>query len=249
LPTLKYYMKKIGLAVTALLFLGAAFAQDNPAAKKKQINLNSRPNDHLMIQFSSDHWTNMPDSVSSHQKGFSRGFNAAFMIDKPFRNSPKFSVAFGLGFSSSNIFFKTMTVDIASTTAKLPFTATDATNHYKKFKVATSFLEVPVELRFSSRPDQNSKSVKFALGAKIGTLINAHIKGKDLEDNNNKVIRSSVVKETSKRFFNTTRLVTTARIGYGMYSIFGAYQVSKILKEAVGPDMKGFQIGIALSGL
>jgi hypothetical protein len=41
----------------------------------------------------------------------------------------------------------------------------------------------------------------------------------------------------------------TARIGYGIFSLFGAYQLNNILKDGAGPDMQLYQVGISLSGL
>jgi hypothetical protein len=112
-----------------------------------------------------------------------------------------------------------------------------------------SYLEVPVELRFSSNPGKSSKGLKFAIGGKVGTLINLHTKGKDLQDKNNKIINSYIAKDNNKKYFNGTRLMGTARIGYGIFSLFGAYQLNSVLKEGAGPDMKLYQVGISISGL
>jgi hypothetical protein len=245
-------MKKIFFTFfTSLIFI-TLYAQDDSSVQikpAKKFDLTNRPGDHLMIQISSDHWTGMPDSIDSHQSGFSRGLNVYVMMDKPFKGAPKFSVGLGIGIGSSNIAFKKMNVDVKSPTAKLPFTAADSTNHFKKFKVSMSYLEIPVELRFSSDPSSGGGGWKIALGGKVGTLINLHTKGKTLQDKNNKTVNSYIAKENSKRFFNGTRLMATARIGYGVISLFGAYQINNILKDGAGPDMKLYQVGISLSGL
>ena len=110
-----------------------------------------------------------------------------------------------------------------------------------------SYLEVPVELRFSSKPA--SAGWKIAIGGKVGTLINLHTKGKNLQDKNGKTINSYTIKENSKRYFTGTRLMGTARIGYGAVSLFGAYQINNILKDGAGPDMKLYQVGLSISGL
>jgi hypothetical protein len=247
-------MKKIVFVVASCLLFSFAFSQDTltsiiPSAKNKKIKLSNRPGDHLMIQVSSDHWTAMPDSISSHQKGFSRGFNAYFMLDKPFRTSPKFSIGIGLGVSTSNIFFKRENIDLKTASALLPFTPVDSTNHFKKYKLATTFLEVPLEFRFTSKPLEPNKSFKLALGAKIGAIVNAHIKGKTLQDKNNNTITGYTLKENNKRLINGTRFMATGRIGYGIFSLFGNYQLNNILKDGAGPAMQLYQIGLAISGL
>ncbi len=242
-------MKRFALAVAILATFLATNAQETPP-KKTLADLSNRANDHLMIQLSADSWTGMPDSISSHKKGLSKGFNAYLMLDKPFRSSPRFSVAFGIGYGSSNIRFDKLQVDVKSnSTATLPFRALDSTDHFKKYKLHLGYLEVPIELRFGSNPVNPSKGWKMAIGGKVGTLINAHTKGKDLQNKNNQLIAAFSQKDNSKKFFNGTRLMGMARIGYGIFSIFGAYQINNVLKDGVGPDMKTVQVGISLSGL
>ena len=68
-------------------------------------------------------------------------------------------------------------------------------------------------------------------------------------DNNNKSINNYIQKENSKRYFNTTRFSGTARFGYGVFSLFGAYQLNSVLKDGAGAPMKLYQVGITLSGL
>lgn len=247
-------MKKIVFVVVSCLLFSIAFSQDTltsiiPSANNKKIKLSNRPSDHLMIQVSSDHWIGMTDSISSHQKGFSRGFNAYFMLDKPFRTSPKYSIGIGLGVSTSNMFFKRENIDLKTTLAHLPFTPFDSTNHFKKYKLATGYLEVPLEFRYSSKPLEPNKSFKAALGVKIGVLVNAHTKGKDLQDKNNNTLIGYILKENDKRLINGTRFMATGRIGYGILSLFGTYQLNNVLKDGAGPAMQLYQVGLTISGL
>lgn len=232
-----------------LVLMGTTPVLAQTAKEKKNKEVLSRSGDHLMLQLSSDHWTGAPDSVTSHIKGLSRGLNVYVMLNKPFRADPRFSIALGLGVGTSNIYFKKMTVDIASTTTALPFTATDTTDHYKKFKVATSFLEIPVEFRFTANPSTPNKSVKVALGAKIGTMLNAHTKGKTFQDAAGKTIRNTTDKVSTRSYFNSTRIAATARIGYGNFTLFGAYNFGSIFKDGVAADVKLLQVGLTFSGL
>jgi len=171
------------------------------------------------------------------------------MLDKPFRSSPKFSIGFGLGISTSNIIFRREDIDLKAASTVLPFTPVDASNHFKKYKLATGFLEIPLEFRYSSKPSEPNKSFKIALGGRIGTLVNVHTKGKTLQDKNNATINNYIEKENSKRFINGTRFMATARVGYGILSLFGAYQLSSVLKAGAGPTMHLYQVGLTISGL
>ena len=221
--------------------------QPSTPANWKKIDLSNRSNDHLMIQYGVDGWGGVPDSAKPG--GFSRHFNMYIMLDKPFKTNPHFSVGIGAGVGSSNMFFKSKNVDIKSTGTKLPFQKLDSLNHFKKYKLTTAYLEAPVELRFSSNPGNDSKSFKAALGVKVGTLINVHTKGKTLVDKSGNTLNSYTAKESSKKFFNGTRLALTGRVGYGIISLYGAYQVTALLKDGVGPIIHPYSIGIAISGL
>ena len=238
-------MKKLLFIVIALISVFATSAQD----KKKTAGFINRTGDHLMLQLTSDHWTGVPDSIKSRMKGFARGANVYVMLDQRFKGSPQWSVAFGLGVGTSSMYFKNLVVDIKSKTNTLPFRKVDSVDHFKKYKLATAFLEIPIELRFTFDPQNESKSIKAALGVKVGTLLNVHTKGKNLLDKNGTTINSYTAKETGKPFFNTTRIAATARVGYGNFSLFGSYQINNIFKDGVAADMKLFQVGLNFSGL
>ncbi|MEO0066371.1 MAG: hypothetical protein RI983_1697 [Bacteroidota bacterium] len=244
-------MKRLFLLITTFVALGAT-AQTTETKKKdwSKIDLSGRSKDHFMIQYGADSWTNRPDSVRTGN-GFSRHFNFYVMFDKPFKNNKKFSLSYGAGIGSSNIFFDNVNVNIKSTALRLPFTIADSINHFDKFKVTNIFLEIPVELRYYTNPENPAKSWKFAIGAKIGTLLRAHTKGKNLVDKNNQTVygNSFVQKEVTKKYFNGTALAITGRVGYGIIGLQGSYQISSVLKEGAGPSMNRFSLGISISGL
>jgi len=250
-------MKKIILSVfCCITLINLANAQETSTATKKkkkdwsQFSFKRAGSDHIMLQLSKDNLAGAPDSINSHLRGFSKGLNIYVMWDKPFKTNPHFSVAFGFGIGSNNIFFNKMKVDIAATgTTVLPFTDLDSANHFKKYKLSTNFVDVPVELRYMFNPEKENKSWKLAVGGKVGLMLNAHTKGKTLVDKNGTTVNSYTEKVSTKRFFNTTRLVATGRVGYGHFSLFGAYQVNSYLKDGSGADMHPYQIGLTLSGL
>ncbi|MFI5132367.1 MAG: hypothetical protein ACHQFX_20360, partial [Chitinophagales bacterium] len=62
-------------------------------------------------------------------------------------------------------------------------------------------------------------------------------------------INDYVMKEASKRFFNTARISAIARIGWGHFSAFGSYQINALFKDGVAAEIKPYSIGLTLSGL
>ncbi len=239
-------MRKFSAIVFALTISSIAFSQTTSTLPTK---LGNRAADHFMVQIAGNFWSGAADSVSRNIKNFNRSANVYLMYDKQFKTNPRLSAAIGIGVGTSNIYFDKMEARIASTNSKLPFIRTDTGNNYKKYKLSTAFLEIPVELRFMAKPETPNKSIKGAIGVKVGTLVNAHTKGKNLQNAANAKLNGLTVKENSKAYFNTTRVAATARVGYGIFSLFGAYNITSMFKDGVAPDTKLLQIGFTISGL
>lgn len=242
-------MKK-ALLVSVFSCLGMAlFAQDSPQPekmKKEKIDLSNRSNDHFMIQFGFAGWSGTPDTIN--QSGFSKSFNTYFLFDFPFKTNPHLSMAFGPGIATDHILFSKTHVGIRDNTSSIYFTNVSDTNHYKKTKLATAYLEAPIEFRYSADP-LKGKGFKAAAGIKVGTLLNAHTRNTKYETSGGTSLNDHTLKESSKTFFNKTRISFMARVGMGHISLYGSYQVSPLFKDGRGPVVKPWSIGITLSGL
>lgn len=246
-------MKKILTGILCLSLFTFAKAQDSASAKNKtdwsKVDLSNRANDHFMLQYGYDGWINTPDSINP--SGFSRHFNFYFMYDKPFKSNPHFSAAIGIGLGSSNIFFENTYINLKSTGSLLPFTDVSATDHFKKYKLTTLFLEAPVELRYAGDAVSPDKGFKFALGVKVGTLMKSYTKGKNLVNAGGTSVYGDkyISKEQNKKFINSTRFAGTVRIGYGVISVDGSYQFTNFLKTGAGAQFNPYSIGLTLSAL
>lgn len=270
-------MMKLALATVALGFVTALNAQtdttntiptgpqvrssynDDSVANRRTIDnkqllqeLSNRSNDHFLIQYGYDGWANKTDSTPT--KGFSRHFNMYIMTDKPFKTNPHMSIAFGVGIGSSNIFLDETTADVAGKTnsSRLIFKDVTGLPRYKKYKLVNVWAEIPIELRYLTKPLTPNKSWKFVIGGKIGTMINAHTKGKSLTDSAGNVLAGqdkTIEKVNNRKFFNSTRLAGTVRIGYGILSLYGAYQFNSLIKDGLGPKLNPYSIGLCLGGL
>ncbi len=225
-------MKKIALASLIMLATALGAKAQNTAASI----MHSR--DFFMVQLGYDTWIGAPDSM--HIGGLSRGFNLAFMYDFPFKEGSHLSVAPGLGLSSSNIFFDDQRVDIGGSSQTLAFPHDSV---YKRYKLATAFLEIPVELRYRQFADNANTGFKAALGLKFGTLLSVHTKGKRVAGG------KRVDKVSDKGYFTPWRVAATARVGWGNWAVFSSYTLTALLKETAGPQVNAFSIGLSLSGL
>jgi hypothetical protein len=241
-------MKKIVLFALGLFVLASVNAQEEtPKKKKETIDLSGRANDHLMVQIGYSGWSGAPDTISL--KNPAKTLNVYFMFDFPFKTSPKVSVGAGLGLSNDNIRFDKTYVGIKETSNVMPFRDQSDTNHFKKSKLVTTYLEAPIELRYTSKPLESGKSFKFAIGVRAGLLLNAHTRNRALQNKSGNTINDYVMKEASKRYFNTSRISGIARIGYGHFSLYGSYQLTTLFKEGVAAEIRPFSIGLTISGL
>jgi hypothetical protein len=241
-------MRRVIFSALILCFGFVATAQTDTSRNTKLLSPMQVPsNDHFMVQIGGATWLDKPDSINTG--GFSRTFNMYVMLDFPFKTNPHFSVALGPGLATDHIFLERQRADIAGATSSIRFFRPADSSYFDKFKVSTAFLEVPVELRFTGSPENNAKSFKMAVGAKIGTMFSAWTKAKELKNSAGNTTNDFIVKEKSKRYFNTTRISLMGRVGYGHFTLFGTYALTPVFKEGVGPQMNALSLGLTLSGL
>ena len=242
-------MLRVLLISIASFALSTAAAQSDSVLKRTVLKDRKAPrsNDHLLLQVGYTFWQGQPDSITTG--GLPRSFNAYFMFDFPIKTAPKFSTAMGVGVGTDNIYFDEMSVDLSANGATLPFRNLRDTNRFQKYKLATTYLEAPLELRFTSNPDNDKKSIKAAIGIKGGILVNAHTKGKDLENRGGTQLNDTKIKEYNRRFFNRNRFAATARLGYGAFSLFGTYQLNTLFREGVAAPIRPVTVGLTISGL
>ena len=229
-----------------MLLCTAAVAQEKSGSSKPAIDLSGRPGDHLMMQFGYAQWMGVPDTIA--MGGFSKTINMYLMMDFPFKNNPKLSVGIGAGLGSDHIMFSKINIGLKEGGNKLPFTNVRDTNHFKKTKLAVNYVEAPIELRYSAQP-ATGKGLKVALGIKVGQLINVHTRNAKLQNRSGNLINDYVLKESSSRFINGTRLSGTLRIGVGRFTLFSSYQLTPVIRDGFGPAVRTLSTGIAISGL
>ena len=244
-------MRRIVISALAICLAFGSFAQNDTTSSPSTIKINTkidtRSNDHFLIQFGYLSWTGVPDSIRT--KGFPHSFNVYVMLNFPFKTDPHWSVAMGPGVSSDHMYFDKMYPGIKDPTTSIRFNDFSDTTHFKKVKLATAFAELPVELRYRFNPDQDKGSVKLALGVKVGALLNVHTRANELQDKSDNTINDYTLKESTSRFFNKFRLSATGRVGIGRMSLFASYSITPLFKEGLGPIVRPLSFGLTLSGL
>lgn len=230
-------------AISVLSISASAQTGDNGtttgSVKKTAASKPSR--DFVMLQFTHERWANKPDSITID--GIGRGFNGYLCYDFPIKKAP-LSVAIGVGVGTSNIYFTDNQQLVLTDTGQTQALFTGEREAYKRFKLSTAYLEAPIELRYFGNREDRNKGFKAAIGMRVGTLVNAHTKGVyDLSGS--KVVE----KENTRRFFEQYRVGATLRVGWGNFSLFGAYNLNPLFKEAQGPQVRPYSVGLCISGL
>ncbi|PUZ26727.1 Outer membrane protein beta-barrel domain-containing protein [Chitinophaga costaii] len=230
-------MRRIVFTLALIGCFFSAMAQDGVGATVAKKAL-THSHDFLLLQLSYDGWSGLPAGVKT---GFNRGFNAYFMYDVPLQHH--LSVAPGIGFGTSGIYLKDYRLDNSTSNVNTVPSFSSSDNN-GRFKIATTYLDIPVELRYRQNEENANKGFKAAIGIKAGYLLNAHTK-EQLSVNNSRVIE----KESSRRYFNNFRFAATARISLGNIGLFGTYNLNPIFKNTSQIDISAYSIGICLSGL
>lgn len=241
----------VAFAVTTLF---SAYGQEQPSNAATTMRSTGKPN--IPGNFVFEFGFNQPfdrDSLFNLNFWGSRTLNIYYQYDIRLFQS-KFSLVPGIGVSLerykfSNLYTLAYTSDgTDEALALVPAYPAIPLSSLRKSMLITNFIDIPVELRFSTRPDDPVRSFKASIGGRIGYLYDAFTKIVYKEEGEKKIIKD-------KQNFNLTRFRygTFVKIGAGNISAFAYYNLTPIFKEDEGPlpgktDMQNFTVGISLSG-
>ena len=163
----------------------------------------------------------------------------------------KFSVVPGIGLSLERYKFKngaTLGYD-EEDSLKLLLPAETAITGERKSQLITNYVDVPLELRFTSNPDDPNRAFKAAIGGRIGYMYDVFSKMKYKADGETKQLKD-------KQNFNLNRFRygVYGKLGIGNFSVFGYYNLTPLFEEGEGPyqgnvvtDFQTVTVGISLS--
>ena len=190
-----------------------------------------------------------PDRFSTGLWG-SRTLNVYYQYDIRIMKS-KFSLVPGIGLSLERFKLKNGAIPRfeADDSLKLLLPAETAITGLRRSQLVTNYIDIPVELRFNSNPEDPARGFKLAVGGRIGYLYDAFSKIKYKEDGEIKFLKD-------KQSWNLTqfRYGLSGRIGIGNFSLFGYYNLTPLFEKGKGPgeknvvkDFKTLTVGISLS--
>jgi hypothetical protein len=105
----------------------------------------------------------------------------------------------------------------------------------KKISLNNTYLEIPIELRFDTKPEDISRSLNIAIGARGGWMFSSNMKVKYKEDGQTK-------KMIDKQDWGFTKLRygVYTRIGIGGFNAFVFYNLTPLFQKDKGPTNDSF---------
>lgn len=243
-----------------VLFAQVSKAQQSPSTilktnEAKKIKLKSESNDHFMFNFTIDNVRNGSNSDSFYKSNvFNPNIGFYFLYDIPIEKTG-LSIAPGIGFTFSKVGLdSSRLIQNASGTTFVrtkydPLFATGSTFSYAGSSFYNSWLEVPFELRYRSKPLNGRSRIKVAVGMRAGINLAANSKVSYMD---NTIGREVTMKLSPYDEIATFRYGATFRVGYGAINLFGYYGLNQFLKDNRNYnhlDIKQYSIGISLTGM
>lgn len=190
-----------------------------------------------MVDVGINSWSEVPDTLD--RKGFASK-SIGIYYSKRFKISNKFSFYPGVGLGLEKMAFKSGVAfsDTGNFYIRTPYFG------ITKNKLAFTYLDIPVELRFHPKGTQDGEGLFVSIGGILGLKMGAHTKLKYDEGNGVKRL-----KESGKFNLTAYRYGYQIRFGFKGIHLFYKQYLSDAFKEpiqGVNPRMR--TIGINLTG-
>jgi len=224
------------IAALALLYSSSLYSQsasspDLPGALRIQLGFN------FLI-----------DNPESMDIGFwgSKAFNAQYLYSVRLGKSA-FSLHPGFGIGTDKFSFDenvTLVRNLDNTISLEPLDVLEF-GEVKKTKLATTYIEVPLELRFHFNKNNFKKSIKLAVGGKVGILISSHTKIK-----NERLGEGQKLKTKDRFELNRFRYGLEGSLGIAGISVYYYYALNDMFEKGLGPEATETfqtQVGLAIS--
>ena len=240
-------MKKIFVLFVAILCAGTLLAQETSSRStrsKSRFNADDQTFKKISIgtDFTYDIWQKMPDAIG--KKRFNR--SSSFFATYNFRlNNSAFYLCPGLGFNFRNIYANALlqrndSLDIA-------YVSIPDTISFKKAKTLLSYIELPIDLRYSYKRFQAGIGLKISCN--IGLM--SKYKGEQFAEDGmagpnsvGKNIKEKWILPSS--YAERFQFGAQVRVGYSWIHAYGYYSFSKVFNSHTEIEMYPISVGISV---
>ena len=203
----------------------------------------------VLVNLNFDSWLGTPSTINP--KWFaSRGVDIAVFYDYVIAKS-NFSIAAGVGFNSHNIHMEGFPIEYpiesGGTYTKLDGSFFDG-KEVNVNKLSTNFIDIPIEVRFRSKPFKNGKRIAASVGFKLGWLVQSHTKSKTDQDLYfNGINFRDKIKTYDIPNLTKFRYGMSARVGYAKFYVNFFYSLTPLFIEGKGTEAIPISVGIGFS--
>jgi len=189
----------------------------------------------IVLTYHADFLQGLPGAPVNYRAGRSGGFSLSFLGNLKFSPESKWSVAAGLGMSSRHYFSNIQDWTLANSLYA------DSLGIKNKHVVTT--LELPVELRYTTRQNGKLKPFKFVAGFNFGYVIGFRhkwVQGR---------LVNIVSGDASNQALNDWRPGLTGRIGYHRVAISGYYGLTELFGAGAPAyrNVRPWSVGLSLT--
>ncbi len=233
-------IKQLPLLLLLLCLTGSTYAQSPVAsdADTSQTASAKKPHqDLLFVDLTWDHLLNTPSEVK--QQWYGRGVNVGLVYDHPFTDNGSVSGAIGVSFASHNYYLNAIVNRFDSAETNYSEFKVVGDTILAKGKISVNYVDVPLELRFRGKENDKGLRWKFAVGGKVGYLVNVH----------EKIIDDQGIKIKTYNYPNVTELRygLTARAGYGAIMVSAFYSLTPFFEPSNSLSKKhSFSVGVSI---
>lgn len=183
---------------------------------------------------------NLPDNESYLDLNYGKSwfFNFNFLEARLPVYKKNIGFVTGLGFNFNNYKFLNKNLQLISGDSLTYSMDTTSGNEYKKNKLNTAYLTVPLLFEVNLPKHNNFHLLAGVYGS---LLIASHTK---IVYNNN--AGSSTAKNHELPYLNPLQYGVTGRIGIGGFTLFANYNLSTLFKDDKGPELYPVNMGVAI---
>jgi hypothetical protein len=244
-------MKKLLVLALYAGVLTSVWANTNPL-DASDINNPRKPKarpslpGNLVWEFGTNMAINSPAEFNLAWFG-SRSFNFYYQFEKRIGSS-KFAFAPGVGLGSlrykfSNNYTLAYETDISGVRSVQLEPANPSLGGIKKSMLITNYVDIPLEFRFYTNPEDVNRSFHVSLGGYFGLLFDSKTKIKNSENR--------LIKDKQNYDLNYFRYGASMRIGVGGFNFFGRYSLSPLFQPGKTPgevDFTTMTLGFSVIG-
>lgn len=230
---------------TLLFFVGFSLTAQDATLPKDLSKTGSR--DRVVFELNWNGWANQPDSLDT--KWYGRGINLYTFYDFKLGEQDFVSFGAGAGISYNNVYHRStiavQDIDTSATASQFAtvFVPIPEGRDVKRNKLATTYVEVPLELRFRTKPDKFGKRFKVNPGIRLGYLLTGIAKYRGDDDSGAEIKYKTYLLPNINKY----KISTSLRVGYGNFSLVGSFAFSSLFVKDAGPGIKPFSIGVSFN--